>query len=102
MPHAKITLATATVLALTAAPAFAGIKCVNGMQVIGDKLHATPFCQDNYLARIARSRGINVSNAEIRNNPNKKRDVCDFIGQDIRISHICDGARTPLPGFGGR
>jgi hypothetical protein len=30
-----------------------------------------------------------VSNHEIRQNPNKKGEVCRFMGDDIRVSDIC-------------
>ena len=51
---------------------------------------ATPYCQDDLVAKVARQYGITASAAAIRNNPNYKRHVCRFVGQDIRIKNSCD------------
>lgn len=67
----------------------AGIVCKESYQVVRGQEIATPYCADNYLAQIARKYGMRVSNAEIRNNPNRKREVCRFIGHDIRVSDNC-------------
>lgn len=67
----------------------AGIVCKESYQVVRGQEIATPYCADNYLAQVARSYGMRVSNAEIRNNPNRKREVCRFIGHDIRVSDNC-------------
>jgi hypothetical protein len=75
---------------LPADPASARIKCKNGYQIVDGNRLATPFCQDNYLAQVAREYGTRVSAREIRNNPNKKREICEFIGQDIRVRHNCE------------
>jgi hypothetical protein len=69
----------------------AGIVCREDYQLVQGNLIATPYCGDNYLAKVARTYGMRVSNAEIRNNPNRKREVCRFIGHDIRVSQICAG-----------
>ena len=87
------------VLALGALPASA-IECRGEYQVVSGKLIATPYCQDNYLAHVARKYGTKVSNREIRNNPNRKADVCRFMGHDSRVSHLCDQYRDGLPGLG--
>jgi hypothetical protein len=72
-----------------AGPAEAGIKCVDGNQVVNGSLIATPFCQDALVAQVARQHGFKVSEAEIRNNPNTKREVCRFVGRDIRLTTAC-------------
>lgn len=87
-----------TVLAAIAVPmtafgwlpaAEARIKCVNGQQVVQGSLLSTPYCQDELVAQVAREHGHRVSGAAIRNNPNIKRDVCRFVGRDIRIQLAC-------------
>ena len=41
------------------------------------------------LADVAREYGFRVSFAEIRNNPNAKRNVCIYVGRDIRVQENC-------------
>jgi len=65
------------------------IECKDGYQrVRGDQL-ATPYCQDAYLAEVASTYGMKASAAKIRDNPNFKREVCRFIGHDIRVQSNC-------------
>ncbi len=85
----------------TTGPAQAGgIKCINGFQIVKGARLATPYCQDNLLAQVAREYGSRVSAKTIRNNPNEKRNVCRLIGQDIRVKHNCDTI-LPTPSIGG-
>lgn len=86
-------------LAGASAPAQA-IECREGYQVVGGQLLSTPYCQDGYLARVARQYGSRVTAAQIRNNPHTKADVCRFMGHDSRVSHICQEYRTSPRGFG--
>lgn len=83
---------------VTIAPASARIVCKNGLQRSSGQWIATPYCQDALLAKVARTYGTRVSAKSIRNNPNKKRNLCHFIGSDTRISHIC----APYMPRGGR
>ena len=79
--------AAATLFAgLAGQPARAEIICQGVSQVTEEGLITTPWCEDNYLARIA---GYNA--AAIRNNPNLKADACDAVGDDIRVADICQG-----------
>lgn len=75
--------------ALLAGPADAKIKCRDDYQVVQGREISTPYCADNYLARVAREYGVRVSDASIRNNPNKKSEVCRFIGHDPRVKENC-------------
>lgn len=70
--------------------ALAKIKCDGAYQVVSGNLLATPYCQDNNLARVARSYGLRVSDRDIRQNPNRKRYVCGIVGRDIRVRTACD------------
>lgn len=92
MLKALIYTASAAAL-LLAAKANAAIQCDGPFQIIQGNKHATPWCQDNYLAAVARSYGMRVSNAAIRNNPGEKERACRFVGADIRVRDICTGYR---------
>lgn len=72
----------------------AGIKCNGAYQVVrGQGQIATPYCEDQYLARVARGYGIRVSATAIRHNPSRKEEVCRFIGHDGRVASICHNYR---------
>lgn len=49
------------------------------------------YCQDEYLATVARAYGMRVSGNSIRASINKKARVCRLVGNDIRVQHICGG-----------
>jgi len=71
-------------------PAEARIRCNGPFQVVrGAGEIATPYCEDAYLARVARSYGIRVSGETIRYNENRKEEVCRAIGHDSRVYDIC-------------
>jgi hypothetical protein len=79
---------------LGTSPAEAAIKCQNQYQVIaGTGLVPTPYCEDNYLAAVAREYGIGVSGRAIRASYNLKRSVCYRVGHDHRLNNICAGLR---------
>jgi hypothetical protein len=85
-------LATFLIIALFVAgntPASAAIKCRNGAQLVAGNYISTPYCEDKLLADVAREYGFKVSFAEIRNNPNAKRNVCIYVGRDIRVQENC-------------
>jgi hypothetical protein len=84
----SLTLASLCFAALAGA-AEARIECRGEFQVVQGNEISTPYCADNYLARVARQYGVRVTDAAIRNNPNRKREVCRFIGHDPRVSLNC-------------
>lgn len=66
------------------------LKCEGPYQIVqGNKIH-TPPCENSYIASVARSYGVKVSDYEVRNNVHKKMEICQFIGHDTRISDYCD------------
>ena len=65
------------------------IDCNGPYQIINGEEMPTPYCEDNYLGAVARSKGVRVSNEELRQNPNKKGEVCRFVGYDNRVREIC-------------
>lgn len=91
IPTHLLTVLTVTlsVAILTALPASAKFKCRNGAQLVAGNWIATPYCQDALLGRVAREHGFKVSNHDIRHNPNKKRNICRFVGKDIRVQEHC-------------
>lgn len=76
-------------LLATATPAAAYIVCEDSYQLVNDSWIATPYCEDEYLARVANSYGDFVSPPAIRNNPSTKEEVCRLVGNDIRVDDIC-------------
>lgn len=87
--------ATLLVLAaITASPAAAKIKCKGIFQVTQNGPISTLYCRDTEIARVARTYGWRVSDAEVRNNPLKKVEICQALGGDIRLQAAC-GAYGP-------
>lgn len=93
--NAILLLTTALAAVLVAAPLVeAKIKCDGPNQVIkGHGLIGTPYCEDGYLATVAREYGMRLSADEIRNSPSAKGEACRLIGNDIRVRDICSGYR---------
>ncbi len=80
-------------VAAAAGPASA-IECDGNFQIQKNGNHiATPYCQDGYLAIVARQYGMRVSAQEIRYNPSEKQRVCRFIGEDNRVRDTCEPYR---------
>lgn len=90
-------LAPAIVVIIFATPASA-IDCVRGFQRVQGNLIATPYCQDQYLAQVAREYSIRASASKIRNNPNYKKEVCRTVFNDIRVQTTCLNAGVPERG----
>ena len=92
-------LTPAIVAAALATRAYA-IDCSQGFQRVQGQLIATPYCQDEYLAQVARQYGLKASAAQLRNNPNFKKEVCRTVFSDIRVQTTCLDAGVP-ENFGG-
>jgi hypothetical protein len=86
-------------VAAAAGPASA-IECDGNFQVqkSGNRI-ATPYCQDGYLAIVAREYGMKVSAQEIRYNPSEKQRVCRLVGDDNRVRDTCGHDRELIPRF---
>jgi len=78
---------------LYGAKAEARIVCHDGFQVVNGQEISTPYCNDNYVAEVARQHGVKVANGAVRNNPSLKGQICRFVGSDIRIENYCEGDR---------
>ena len=94
MQRSVLILAGAMTLVAMAIPAEARIACRQGYQSVNGSPIATPYCQDQYVADVARTYGIKVSGEAIRNNPNLKRNVCQTIGRDNRVFIACIDANS--------
>jgi hypothetical protein len=79
----------------------AGIQCSGPYQVVrGSGMIATPFCEDEHLAAVARGYGLRVSGSAIRHNPSRKEEVCQAVGHDGSVYAVClkfrnDGCSGP-------
>jgi len=73
--------------------AYAHIVCHDDFQVVNGREIATPYCQDNTLAQVSRGYGRRVSDAEVRNNPGLKDELCRNFGSDIRVKSACASSK---------
>lgn len=91
-PRSMMMIGSAASIALIslASAANAKITCRNGSQLVQGSWLATPYCQDAYVADVARQYGFQATAAQVRGNPMFKQRLCRFIGQDIRIKEACD------------
>lgn len=89
--HASAKFLAAAIAASAAmAPAEARIVCNGSYQLVAGQEISTPYCRDKNLAQVARERGMKVTDADIRNNPNTKESVCRVIGRLNRVSDACN------------
>lgn len=103
MRHLRnMSLALSAVVLLLSLPsaAWARIQCERGFQRVQGNLIATPYCQDEYLAQVAREYGFKASAARIRNDPNYKKEICRFVFSDIRVQTTCLNAGVPAKSGG--
>jgi len=70
-------------------PASAAIRCEGNFQITQYGRINTPYCEDNYLAQVAREYGVNVSASAIRRNPSVKERTCRVVGNDNRVRSTC-------------
>jgi hypothetical protein len=79
----------AAAFVVCAAEAEARIVCHEGFQVVNGREISTPYCNDNYVAAVARQYGVKATDEAVRNNPSLKDQICRFAGSDIRIKNYC-------------
>ena len=89
LTRVALSLLAAILVIGTARPADAKIECHKGAQRVQGEWLVTPYCQDAYLAEVAREYGVKASAPAIRNNPNLRREVCLIVGNDIRVQQTC-------------
>jgi hypothetical protein len=95
---ARLALFVTCAVVSLASPALA-IKCNGNFQIVNGEEISTPFCRDNALAAVAREAGYRITDAEMRNNPSRKEEICPFLRSDIRVHPACDDV---LPDSGRR
>jgi hypothetical protein len=79
-------------LALAApGPAAARIQCHGNFQMTKYGPIATPYCEEEQIAFVARSYGQRVTGDQVRNNPLTKVYLCQTIGYDSRLKGSCAG-----------
>ena len=78
-------------LAAVATPALARIECQGNFQISKYGPIATPYCEEEEIARVAQSRGFKVTAEEVHNNPLKKVYLCQVVGFDNRLKGSCAG-----------
>jgi hypothetical protein len=71
------------------ASASGGIVCNNEFQVVEGKQIESPYCEDKYLAKIAREHGENVRGRNLRSSDALKGETCRLVEADDRASEIC-------------
>ena len=57
-------------------------ECRGSSRSPKDGLIATPYCEEENIARVARSYGVETSPEEVRRNALKKVYLCQTIGDD--------------------
>ena len=92
--RAGLTLMLGAAVVLVIYPAGA-IDCVRGLQRVNGQMIYTPYCQDDYLAEVAREFGFKASAARILQQPNFKKEICRFVFEDIRVQITCLQAGVP-------
>jgi hypothetical protein len=92
MRKSLISAATLALFGLGAAGPASAIECDGNYQVQrnGNQI-ATPYCQDGYLAIVAREYGMRVNAEAIRYNPSVKAKACRLAGYDNRVRDTCRG-----------
>jgi hypothetical protein len=81
------------VAASLAAPnqAAARIQCRGNFQITKYGPIATPYCEEEQIAFVARSYGVRVTGAQVRNDPLTKVYLCQTLGYDSRLKGSCAG-----------
>jgi hypothetical protein len=93
------TFAVTALLAIAiASPAAARIECRGNFQITKYGPIATPYCEEEQIARVARSYGERVTGSEVRNNALKKVYLCQVYGYDTRLKGSCAGYAPELYG----
>lgn len=80
----------AAVLFVPLGAAQARIECDGNFQIgKGGQTFATPYCQDQNLARVAQGYGMRTSFQAIRASDSIKGQICRTIGHDNRVREAC-------------
>jgi hypothetical protein len=85
-------LGAALFVAAVAEPASARIECQGNFMVTKKNgLIATPYCEEEQIAKVARSYGWKVTAKQVHNDPLTKVQICQVLGGDVRLKGSCAG-----------
>ena len=68
-----------------AGPAVARVQCRGNFQITKYGPIATPYCEEEQIALVARSYGQNVTGSQVRKNPLMNVYLCQTLGYDSRL-----------------
>ena len=68
----------------------AGVVCDGNFQIVNGQPVATPFCEDERLARDWRRLGVKISGDAIRRSTDLKRESCLAVGDSSACSSYKD------------
>jgi hypothetical protein len=88
---AKLSLAVMALAIAAAGPAQARIECRGNFQMSKYGPIATPYCEEEQIAFVARAYGMKVTGSQVHNDPLKKVYLCQIIGYDSRLKGSCAG-----------
>ena len=66
-------------------------QCQGNFKVTKYGLVATPYCEEQQIANVARSYGCKVTGAQVRKDALKKVYMCQILGHDVRLKGSCAG-----------
>ena len=72
-------------------PAGAGIKCQGQSQVTKYGLLSTPYCEEEQIAKVARSYGWKGTASEVHYNPLTKVYLCQRFGNEVSLKGASGG-----------
>ena len=71
--------------------AHAKIQCEGNFQMSKYGPIATPYCEEEQIAKVARAYGSKVTGSQVRNDPLTKVYLCQLYGHDVRLKGSCAG-----------
>ncbi len=85
-------LGAAFLVAAGMQPAAARIECQGNFMVTKKNgLIATPYCEEEQIAKVAQSYGWKVTAKQVHNDPLTKVQICQVLGGDVRLKGSCAG-----------
>lgn len=88
---AAMLLSAAVLVVASPDSADARIQCKGNFQVTKYGLLATPWCEEEQIARVARTYGWKGTAKQVRNDPLTKVQLCYRYGSDTRLKGSCAG-----------
>ena len=89
-------LVLALLAAASATPAAARVQCQGNFQISKFGPLATPYCEEEQIARVAQAYGWKVSAAKVHSDPLTKVYVCQILGSDESAEGIVRRLRAEI------